>query len=191
MLIHETDLGKLHKAGIKDSKTLTYKQIRKCYKVIKKTAIKIVTQKINAKSINTRNLNDLEMEATVNIINDCYYLMLINRGTVFIDNWEYSEGTFWNRFNKIAHKAKFNKNSFKFIIEHECDSTHIACMCAGIVSKYHSIKELDFLRQKYGDFGSGNVNDKKTLEWVRNNPHLPIIRTKWKTYKKLFKEERQ
>ncbi|MBI4669980.1 MAG: ribonuclease HII [Elusimicrobia bacterium] len=77
----------------------------------------------------------------------------------------------------------------RIILENKADEKYLACMAASIVAKVTRDKEIQKLREIFGDFGSGYPSDPKTVRFVKNldgkmDEFRPHIRQKWSTLKK-------
>jgi ribonuclease HII len=63
-----------------------------------------------------------------------------------------------------------------------------------VLARSQAINELDKIKAKYGDFGSGSTSDRRTIAWLKNyyrkNHSWPeeIVRTYWKTITKIERE---
>ncbi|MFQ6052167.1 MAG: ribonuclease HII [Candidatus Hydrothermarchaeota archaeon] len=93
-----------------------------------------------------------------------------------------------------AKKILLDLLDFKdnLIIERKADENYIAVSSASVIAKHTHNLEMNKLREVYGDFGSGNPNDSKTIRWLEdyyreNRKWPPIVRTFWKTVEKIEK----
>jgi ribonuclease HII len=82
----------------------------------------------------------------------------------------------------------------KIISKHKADEIYPVVSAASIIAKISRDKEIFKLREKYGDFGSGYLSDKKTVEflkeWIKNNNEYPnCVRKSWKPAKKIKNEK--
>ncbi len=78
------------------------------------------------------------------------------------------------------------------VIERKADENYIAVSSASVYAKYIHNLEMEKIRVKYGDFGSGTPNDIKTIKWLEdyyreNKKWPPIVRTFWKTIARVEK----
>ncbi len=189
------------KLGVKDSKLVAPKKRNKLAKIIKETAMGISIMELTPKMIDDKslNLNDWEMLVVLTTAKKLYKKATFNK--VYIDNWEYNEKKFLERFKTLTSEAfkglilekgfrglKRKKiKSMNLIPEHYADENHIVVGAASILAKTASDAQYRKYKRKYGDFGSGSPADPKTRLFVwehRHNP-LPIIRTSWNTFKTL------
>jgi len=185
-LIDESFIPCMKKLGVKDSKVITHKRIQELAKELKRLG-EYHSVKIDAKMISKSktdfNMNDMECAAFCSIADTL--LDLQPDAKVQINNFDRTREKFIQR----AEKLGFNFDWSKWIIDHENETRDTVVGAASIVAKDLSLKEYEKLRELYGDFGSGNPNDERTLtflrEKLRSNEHCPIIRYNWKTIKRL------
>jgi len=188
VLMPKDKLNELPKLkGLNDSKLMTRKKRFEIYDWIKANA-RFYTVPITPERISLGlNLNLLEADAVSEIVKWATYTA--NLSEIYIDNWERNEVNFWKR---MAHLGFcLNPFDFKWIIEHDADKKYPIVMLASVVAKCESDLEKDRMKNKYGDFGSGNVTDPKTKEFILNNPHAPIIKRSYKTYQRWLKEAKK
>jgi ribonuclease HII len=104
---------------------------------------------------------------------------------VFIDN--------------IQHKdeliAELKSRGFEKVTVESGGERHISVAAASIVASAQFELELRKLRLEWGDLGSGNPNDPKTIKWLKNyykkEKKWPyFVRTFYKTLKRLEAESR-
>ncbi len=77
---------------------------------------------------------------------------------------------------------------YSWIIENGAHLKHPAVAAANVLARYYLIMSNDMDKANGGDFGSGNNNDKKTIEWIKKNPKSDLIRKNWKRYHEILKE---
>lgn len=81
----------------------------------------------------------------------------------------------------------------RLIVENKADANYPACMAASIVAKVTRDKEIQKLKECFGDLGSGYPSDPKTRCFVsrltpaQRQAMEPHIRKKWATLKKLVR----
>jgi len=176
--IPRKDLRELLELGIKDSKQLTRKQRERWKDLFVEREYEHHYMLIKPSLLDSDNLNDLECEAYYELIAE----LDPKNSTVYIDNFERDREHFVRRAAMLGYYIPDS-----WVIEHDADKKYPAVAAASIVAKCVSDEEYDLLKEKHGDFGSGNPNDKKTLKWICEHPESEIIRKKWKTYKWLEK----
>lgn len=175
----------------KDSKQMTPLQRQRCFPEIFKRG-KVFVEFITPQQIDEENLNDLEAKAVARIYeNACMSVGLNNIAEVFIDNWEKDREKFIDRIK--PHMSISPYLNFKnWTIEHFADENYKIVGAASVVSKVISDAQFMRYRHLYGDFGSGNPNDKKCLAYLKEHLNCnsrckgcKIIRKSWITYQRL------
>ena len=82
-----------------------------------------------------------------------------------------------------------NDKKVKLLCEHKADFNYPVVGAASIIAKENREKEVEILKKKIGDFGSGYPSDPKTIEFLKNNLELlskgKFLREKWGTVKNL------
>jgi len=183
--IKSNDVKKLKKIGVKDSKKLTYAKILSLEHKIIDIAEAFVVMPITATRISRMskdfNLNDLECDMYCKIAR-----MIGKNAKIYINNFDVSREKFIERANKLGYKFNFDN----WVIDHNNESRDVVVGAASILAKAMSIHEYEELKKLFGDFGSGNPNDKKTIQFIKKNPNCEIIRKSWATYKRLVGNEK-
>jgi len=176
------------KIGVKDSKQLTQKRREFLEEKIKEKSETFeinLTQPIEIDKSNHEgiNLNDLEAQKTAEIINK------INKGfskiRVVVDCPSVSIIK-WRDFLKTKIK---NLSNLEIICEHKADRNHIAVSAASILAKSMREKEMQKLKEKYGnEIGSGYTSDPATIKFLEKHAikhqDKGIFRKTWITWKK-------
>ncbi len=187
-LITEEAEKKLKKLGVKDSKDLTAKRREFLAEKIRETAetfevVLAYPKEIDGKNHKGINLNDLEAIKTAEIINK------INKGLkkikVIIDCPSVSIGK-WKDLLKTKIK---NLANLEIVCEHKADKNYIAVSAASILAKSVREKEMNILKEKYGDeIGSGYCSDPATCrfleKYAEKHKEDGIFRQTWSTWKK-------
>lgn len=82
-----------------------------------------------------------------------------------------------------------NDKKVKLLCEHKADFNYPVVGAASIIAKENREKEVEILKKKIGDFGSGYPSYPKTIEFLKNNLELlrkgKFLREKWGTVKNL------
>lgn len=126
-------------------------------------------------------LNELEAIAAAEIINK------INKGfnkiKVIIDCPNPTTET-WRQL--VLSKIK-DKSNIDLICEHKADVNHIVTSAASVLAKCVRDKEMSFLKEKYGNVGSGYCHDPVTIKFVEENlkkyEEEGIFRKTWVTWR--------
>jgi len=82
-----------------------------------------------------------------------------------------------------------NLSNLEITCEHKADKNYVAVSAASILAKSIREKEMNILREKYGDeIGSGYTSDPATIHFLElhaDNPkNASIFRKTWETWKK-------
>ena len=174
--------------GIKDSKELTPKRKEFLANIVREKAetfeIIVVHPKEIDKSLNSgMNLNNLESRKIAEIINKINkgykkIKVVIDCPSVGVTKWV------------DALKMKINNlSNLEITCEHKADKNYVAVSAASILAKSIREKEMNILREKYGDeIGSGYTSDPATIHFLElhaDNPkNASIFRKTWETWKK-------
>jgi ribonuclease HII len=185
-LIDEKFEKKLKKLGVKDSKKLTRKKRDELEIEIKKLAetfeiIPIPPIEIESKNEHGIKLNELEANVAAEIINK------INKGfkeiKVIIDCPNPDTG----KWRDIVLSKIENKSNLELVCEHKADQNHIVTSAASILAKCVRDREVDYLKEKYGNVGSGYCHDPITIKFIEENlkkyDQEGIFRKTWVTWK--------
>jgi len=192
ILVDEDGLTKLINLGVRDSKTLPperrerladeiLKIVRDC-RVVKVSPSEIDYVVRTGKRLN--RLNRLEARVMASIIMD------LKPDVAYVD----ASDILPDRFKRhIAEELSFR---VKIVSEHKADKTYPVVSAASIIAKVERDKEIEGLKRRYGDLGSGYAADPKTLlflrEWVRKYGEYPdFVRKSWKTAKRILGEEKK
>jgi len=194
-LIDKKEESELRKLGVKDSKQLTPKRREFLAKIIKEKSetfeiIRISPSVIDEKNAKGIKLNELEAFACAKIINK------INKGykkiKVILDCPSPTISK-WQDFLKTKIK---DLSTLEVVSEHKADQNHIAVSAASILAKSTREKEMDKLKEKYGNsIGSGYPSDSATIRFIEKNSHKfkqdGIFRQTWDTWKRIYSKHNQ
>ncbi|MFH1917551.1 MAG: ribonuclease HII [Nanoarchaeota archaeon] len=183
----EKDLKKL---GVKDSKQLTPKRREFLAEKIKEVAeafevVIIYPDEIDSENSNGTKLNELEAFACAKIINK------INKGLgkmkVVVDCPSVSLVK-WSDFLRARIK---NLSNLEISCEHKADRNHVAVAAASILAKSEREKEMERIREKYGEeMGSGYTSDPLTQKFLEKyagkHKDKGIFRKTWITWKNAY-----
>lgn len=179
--IKEKKIPLLRELGIKDSKKLTKKkrekiipriiELSEAHKIIKLSPDQI--DKVVKSKIKFHKLNRLEAETMAQVIK------ILKPDKAYIDAADVKE----KRFQEyVLEKLSIKIN---IVARHKADEIFPVVSAASIIAKVNRDKEILFLKDKYGDFGSGYLSDKKTIaflkECIKKNGEYPeCVRKSWK-----------
>lgn len=180
VIIEETELDKLKALEVKDSKLLSPRQredlFPKIIKLVKNHKIIILSpQEVDAAlESETSNLNWLEAQTSARIINE------LKPDKAIID----SPSVNCEAYKKYLVNLLNNKN-ITAIVEHKADVNFPIVSAASILAKVTRDDEIEKLRKRYGDFGSGYLSDVKTKDFLKENysKHPEIFRKTWQPFK--------
>jgi ribonuclease HII len=184
VMFKEENLPILMQLGVKDSKLLTPKKREELFPEIIRITEKYVVLKLSPQEIDRaveshrrlHKLNRLEAEAMGQIVT------ALKPDIVYVDAADVLE----ERFGQHIQEASAFKT--KIISEHKADRTYPVVSAASVIAKVERDRETAFLREKYGDFGTGYLTDPKTTQflndWLRTHPEYPdCVRKSWKPAK--------
>jgi ribonuclease HII len=197
VLIDKKDEQYYKKHGVNDSKQLTPNKRTELAKYIETNAkafhVVMSSPEVIDKAINTGvNLNTLEAMKTAEIINEINNSkMQKEKINVIVD----CPSTNINAWLGTLLKYVENKDNLDVACEHKADANHIAVSAASILAKVSRDSEVEKLKKKYGDLGSGYPSDPITVKFLHENGakyrDSGIFRKSWATWKELFPEKSQ
>ncbi len=189
--IHEKDLPKLKKLGVKDSKELSATKREKLAREIEKIAKDIVILKVGPCKIDSYkrqgvNLNRVEAMKMSTIID------FLNSEKAYIDGPD----TNLPKFKRIMEKMI--KLNTELIVEHKADSKYPVVSAASIMAKVERDNEVKDLKERFGVKGSGYPSDELTINWMKEYlkehkkfPKDGLVRFSWATTKEMLGEHKQ
>ncbi len=175
VLCEESDLPKLERLGVKDSKKLKPEKRRELAKEIKKLC-KICLIRVTPEEIDkSDNINDLLRECYIKIIEK------LDPDLVIVDSPDVKPERLKEFLERMTGKEVISK--------HKADEDFVVVAAASIVAKVERDAEIDRLKREYGDFGSGYASDPKTIKFleerIKSGKIPPIVRRRWKTVERL------
>ena len=187
VLVTRRSWDQLLQSGVKDSKKLSPKRRTELAKVIRETVLGSEVEIIPPATIDEycrRNgLNVLEAETAAKLI------QLRDPDLVYID----APGRGGERFKKQVELC-LGERRICIIAENYADNNYVAVAAAGILAKVTRDLEIEKLKEKVGDFGSGYPSDPKTQNFLRKicQPNAPLpdyLRTSWLTVRRILEGE--
>jgi len=180
-LIDEKKVKTLKEIGVKDSKLLTPHKREELIDQLEDMG-EIFIRVIEPHQIDGFNLNRLEKIATRDIILEA------RPDHAIIDAFE----------KRLEEKLALSANGYtgKVTAEHKADLNYEVVGAASIVAKVMRDREIEKLKENYGDFGSGYPSDPKTAKFVKEMIHnketLPsFVRKSWDTIRRITEKEAQ
>ncbi|MBI2972035.1 MAG: ribonuclease HII [Candidatus Aenigmarchaeota archaeon] len=187
-LVDSDDVPNLRKLGVKDSKLLTRKQRERIAGELERIAADIAVLQVSAAEIDRMrtetNLNKLEIRRMAGIID------AFGPGKVIIDALEANETKFGR---KVSDSISCSP---EIVAKNFADRDFPEVSAASIIAKVTRDREIDRLKEVYGDFGSGYPSDPATIgflkDWIKANKGLPdMVRKSWLTVKWITAEVEQ
>ena len=194
VLIDENGETALKRHGVKDSKMLQNPMRIRLSKFIKESAIsyKVVStspEQIDKALNSGTNLNSLEAIKTAEIINA---LNPKKEKIKVIVDCPSTNTLKWR--SELLGLIDSPKN-IDLHCEHKADANYVSVSAASILAKVKREEEIEELKKKYGEIGSGYPADPITKKFLKKNGktfrNSGIFRKTWKTWKKIFPEEGQ
>ena len=165
--------------GFKDSKQLTPKKRNEFAELIKREfpyAVEIIEPVVVDEYRRENKLNLLNREAFERLISK------LNPKVAYVDAADVNE----NRFGNEIKKGLTNQNDTDVISMHKADAKIPVVAAASIIAKETREKEIERMKHRIGDFGSGYPSDEKTIKFLKSfyadNGKWPEgTRKSWKT----------
>ena len=186
VLMEEENLHKLRELGVKDSKLLSPRRREQLAEQVRKMALQYHVVMLSPAKIDKvvetgrklHKLNRLEAQTMAKVI------MVLKPDIAYVD----ASDVLADRFKAhIMEKLPFQ---VRIISEHKADVRYPIVSAASIIAKVERDREIEKLKEKHGDLGSGYVTDPKTVafleKWlVQHGSYPEFVRKSWKPAKKL------
>lgn len=181
VVFKESDLPKLEKEGVTDSKLLKHpKRIELSKKIIKLAKswkiIQVTPQEVDkaVESEREMNLNWLEAHKLAELINT------LKPDIAYIDCPSPNIKAFTNYLLKLLD----NKN-IELQVHHKADFKFRIVGAASILAKCAREDEIEMLKKKYGEIGPGYTSNEITQKFIKENfeKYPEIFRKSWMTFK--------
>ena len=181
VLIEDKDEVKLKNIGARDSKLLAPKHredlFDKIVEIVKKYKIITVSPKEIDEALESDdlNLNWLEAQKTAEIINH------LKPEKAFIDSPSANCKAYKEYLRNILYK------DIHLVVEHKADVNYPVASAASILAKVTRDKEIEKIKEKYGNCGPGYPANEITQRFLKENwqKYPEIFRKSWSSYKKL------
>lgn len=180
-------ISRLHKLGIRDSKTLTPKARAKFFGNIVQMANSLYVSKFQCHEVDSyvffNGLNELEAIGMAEVINN------IDAARVYVDACDINLERYKNSIKKYLWTPKP-----RIYCLHHADCSNVVVSAASIVAKIIRDNEVQRIRKIYDDIGSGYPSDKKTIffikKWVTRYKSAPhFARKSWRPLRILLESE--
>ncbi|TDA29247.1 MAG: ribonuclease HII [Archaeoglobi archaeon] len=165
----------LRSIGVKDSKKLSQKKREELAEKIRRVArieiIKIPADELD-EMMECRTINEILKESYSEIIKR------LKPEIALVDSPDVKP-------ERLASQLR-EMTGVEVVAEHKADEKFPIVSSASIIAKVERDKEVEILRRKYGDFGSGYASDPKTIAYLKQLKEIPpFVRRKWKTVERL------
>ena len=169
--------------GVKDSNQLNPVKRKELANIIKDKfdyTIEIIEAEKVDEYRKQNRLNDLNREAFEKLISK------LNPNVAYVDAADVNE----HRFGSQIKASLTNKNDTDVISMHKADAKIEVVAAASIIAKETREKEIEKLKEKIGDFGSGYPSDERTIRFLKSfyadNGKWPTgTRKSWKTIERI------
>lgn len=169
--------------GFKDSKLLTPQKRKELFDLIKQNyryAIEIISPEKIDEYRRKNQLNLLNRKAFEKVIIE------LNPNIAYVDAADVNE----ERFGREIKVNLTNENDTDVISMHKADSKITVVAAASIIAKQTRENEIEKLKNKIGDFGSGYPSDERTIKFLKSYFHDNLkwpsgTRKSWKTIERI------
>lgn len=185
VLVGEEKVKALVNLEVRDSKELKPEGRERIYNEIIKIADSYEVVILSASEVDSetrknkmRGINYLEARIFAGIINN------LKPDLAYIDLPTRNIEDFKSTISRIL------RHECQLIIEHKADKRYPVTSAASIIAKVARDREMEKLREKFGDFGSGYPHDLRTRRFIRealksHNEAREYIRWSWETVNKV------
>jgi ribonuclease HII len=163
--------------GVRDSKKLDPKTRERLHEEIVSKFDHYIL-KIPPKELDRYNLNFLEAMKFAEIIH------ILHPKTAYVDCADAAPKNFYK------HIVRHLPLQCNLVVEHRADEKYPIVSAASIVAKVERDREIEKLKEEYGDIGSGYPSDPKTVafleKWFKEKQSFPhFVRKSWRTLNKV------
>jgi ribonuclease HII len=127
------------------------------------------------------SLNELEAVKIAQMLHS----LKTKPGKILIDAADSVEENYTKRITSCLQKIDKNFRIPEIISEHKADDKYVEVSGASILAKVERDRQVEKLRQKHGNFGSGYPSDETTQkhikELLKNGPLPDYVRKSWNT----------
>ena len=183
----EDELREIH---VRDSKMIAPNQREKMFDVIKQivTEHKIIM-------ITVDELNTLMLRKSLNEIEAMYSAQMVNGLNTKMDVL-YLDSPDSIAENYAKRVVKYLEHKPRLVSENKADEKYPIVSAASVLAKVVRDREIEKLKERHGDLGSGYPSDEKTVKfleaWVKEHGELPYFaRKEWATAKKIMDRSKQ
>lgn len=180
--VDEGKLDALKELNVRDSKRVSPRRRGELFEKLTEILDDYVILKLWPEEIDSRRrtLNEFEIENFIKALNS----LRVKPDVLYVDAADVKE----ERFGElIGGRLNFRP---RIISEHRADDKYLPVSAASILAKVARDREIERLKEEYGEIGSGYPSDPRTREFLiryfrEHGDFPPIVRRTWKTLKKL------
>ncbi|MEX2720823.1 MAG: ribonuclease HII [Candidatus Wukongarchaeota archaeon] len=191
VILEEGGEKELERTGIKDSKLLSPKKRKHLTRIIKETALEEKYLMIPADEIDKMRTEGINMnKIVVNSMGELIKKTKKKADLYIADAADVNPRRFQKRLTPyLPSKAKL-------LCEHKADTKYIPVAAASIIAKVERDNQIEKLREKHGEIGSGYPNDPLTINFLKKTiekegKYPLFVRKTWKTAQRIKKETQQ
>lgn len=180
----EKGRSELIELGVRDSKLLSQRQRRELASAIREIALCTKVVKLSPAEIDEavksqrklHKLNRLEAQAMARVIHEVKPdIAIVDAADVIADRYG-------------QHIVECLSFQIRIISKHKADMKYPVVSAASIIAKVERDREIDELKTRHGDFGSGYAHDPKTVAFLdflaeTYDEYPYFVRSSWKTAK--------
>jgi len=172
--------------GVKDSKDIPAPKRDSLFSEVQEAAVEHYTIVVRAVEINDLmvkdNLNEIEAMKVAEAINK----LTTDVAIIYIDSPDTTKGKYEGRIRKYLDA---DKQKIEIVSENKADSKYVVVGAASILAKVTRDREIEKLKEKHGEIGSGYPADPKTKKFLADyvketNLLPPFSRIFWSTCKR-------
>jgi ribonuclease HII len=173
-----SDEDRLRKLGVKDSKKLSQGRREELAEEIRKIC------RTEVLKVSPENLDERMAAKTINeILKECYaeIILRLRPEIAYVDSPDVIPERLSRELEEIT--------GLRVVAEHKADEKYPLVAAASIIAKVEREREIERLKEKFGDFGSGYASDPRTREvlkeWIASGRIPSCVRMRWKTVSNL------
>lgn len=191
VILDEGGEKELERTGIKDSKLLSPKKRKQLIQIIKETALEEKYLMIPADEIDKMRTEGINMnKIVVNSMGELIKKTKKKADLYIADAADVNPRRFQKRL------APYIPSKAKLLCEHKADTKYIPVAAASIIAKVERDNQIEKLREKHGEIGSGYPNDPLTINFLKKTiekegKYPLFVRKTWKTAQRIKKETQQ
>jgi len=188
VVIDEPTEKEFERLGVTDSKLIEPEAREELFEKIKETSKEHLIISLNPPEIDkwmdSASLNDVEAIKTAELIDS----LRVSPDVCYVD----SPDTIPDRYGKNI--STLTQKKTKIVSENKADMKYIVVGAASILAKVTRDREIEKIKRRYGDIGSGYPSDEVTQKWLndyfKEHRSFPdIVRKKWATVSNVMQQK--